>query len=142
MALLSIIGLMLMKMALNVMVPRQWTMLQAVTDAYMTYEKAYAQRATFSDIVADGSPWPQQPASTATQVEVGRLPGGQVVMGTVSRTRVADSNNHPTKGGTLTEADWKLKNPAALEVWKLQSVLTYEVSGRTYVKARTVVRTR
>ena len=33
-------------------------------------------------------------------------------------------------------------NPAAMKVWKVQSVLTYKVGKRTYAKSRTVLRSQ
>jgi len=140
---LSLVGLLLLKLSLNVTAPRQWTVYQSLTDAYMTYEKAYAQRQPFATITGTGSPWPVSPAKTASTVEVGRLPGGVVVNGTVTRSRTADTNNDPTTaGGTLSAANYATLNPGKMEVWKLQSILTYQVNGRTYRKVRTVVRSQ
>ncbi|MDB6077756.1 MAG: hypothetical protein JWO82_1503 [Akkermansiaceae bacterium] len=139
---LAVIGLLLLKMSMNVTAPRQWTVYQSLTDGYMTYEKAYAQRLSFAQIKAAGSPWPQSPSSATTTVEIGRLPGGVPVTGTVVRTRTADSNNASTAGGTLNPTDYAALNPGKVEVWKLQSILTYVVNGRTYRKVKTIVRSQ
>ena len=48
------------------------------------------------------------------------------------------ANNLPSAGGTGTAAT----NPTGTEAWQLQSYLTYQVSGRDYVKSRTVLRAR
>jgi hypothetical protein len=69
---------------------------------------------------------------------MGKLPGGRPITGVVSRTRFADPNNLPAKGGSGTA----LTNPAAMEVWRFQSVVRYEVGGRSYLKSRTVVRSQ
>jgi hypothetical protein len=142
MAVLTILGLLLLKMALNITTPRQWTLYQSLTDAYMTYEKAYAQRASFAQLTSNASAWPISPATSSNVVEVGRLPGGQIVNGTVIRTRFADPNNYPDKGGSISAANAALVNPGKVEVWKLQSILTYTVNKQTYRKVRTVVRTQ
>jgi hypothetical protein len=135
---LTIIGLLMLKGSINVLHPRQWTLQQALTDAYLTYEKAYAQRIPFDDLTATGSPWPVQPGTASQTVAIGRIPGGTPVYATLIRTRVPDSNNYPADGGSGTAAT----NPAAMKVWRVQSILSYQVGGRNYVKSRTVVRTQ
>jgi hypothetical protein len=137
-SLLTVLGLGLLKLSLGVLHPRQWTLQQVLTDAYLTYERAYAQRVPFETITSASSPWPIHPATTSTQVEVGRLPGGRPLIGTVIRTRMPDSGNYPVDGGTGTVVN----NPAAMKIWRLQSVLTYQISGRNYAKSRTVVRSQ
>lgn len=132
------LSLILLKLAINITAPRQWTLQQTVTDAYLTYEKALAQRLSFSDLLADTSPWPAYPASSEETVELGRLPGGATVEGRVIRTRIPDPDNFPADGGTGTIAD----NPAGMKVWNFQSLLVYEIGGREYVKSRTVVRSQ
>ncbi len=141
-SLLVMLGLVLLKLSLNVLTPRQWMLQQAVTDAYMSYERAYAERIPFDSLVANNSPWPASTDSTVNKttstVEVGRLPGGLPIMGTVTRTRLPDPGNYPIDGGTGTVDT----NPAAMKVWKVQSVLTYQVGNRNYAKSRTVLRTQ
>lgn len=146
---LTALGLILLKLSLNIIAPRQWTLQQSVTDAYMTYERAYAERIPFENLVANNSPWPASTSATVnkttTTVEIGRLPAraptfpnGVPIYGTVTRTRFADSGNYPIDGGTGTVAT----NPAAMKVWKVQSVLTYTVGTKTYAKSRTVLRSQ
>ncbi len=136
MVVLSVLGLTMLKMALNITAPRQWTLQQTLTDAYMSYEKAYAQRVPFERLTASGSPWPVYPQKGEEQVEIGRLPGGRLLTGTVVRTRWPDSNNLSAHGGTGTAAT----NPAGMEVWRVQSIIRYRVGGDDYVKTRTVIR--
>lgn len=138
MSLLSVLGLILLKLSLNVLAPRQWTLQQSVTDAYMTFEKAAAQRASFEDLAGATSLWPLTPNVATSTVELGKLPGGRAITGVVSRTRFADPNNLVAKGGSGTTAT----NPSSMEVWRLQSVVRYTVGGRTYLKSRTVVRSQ
>jgi hypothetical protein len=133
---LTVLGLILLKLSLNILTPRQWGLQQTLSDAYMTYERAYAQRLPFDDLVSHSSPFPVHPAKSSAEVEIGRLPGGQVVTGTIHRTRLPDPGNLPIDGGTGTLTT----NPAAMRVWKVQSVLTYTISGRQYAKSRTVIR--
>jgi hypothetical protein len=138
-SILTVIGLVLLKLALNVLHPRQWVLHQSLADAYLTYERSYAERVPFSTLVGAGSPWPAHPdMSTISEVEIGRLPGGTAVTGTVTRTRLPDPNNYPLDGGSGTV----LTNPASMKVWRVQSILTYEISGRTYAKSRTVIRSQ
>jgi len=137
-SILSIVGILLLQLSLNILYPRQWTMQQVVSDAYMTYERAYAERIPFNDAVADGSPWPLFPQVVTEEVEMGRLPGGRAIMGNITRTRMPDANNFPIDGGAGTDAT----NPAAMKVWRLQSVVAYEIGGRRYLKSRTVIRSQ
>ena len=132
MAMLSAVGLALLKLSLNVTTPRQWTLQQSITDAYLTFEKASAQRQPFEAVSGPDSLWPLAPAVATTTVTFGRLPGGAPITGTVTRTRFA---------GTINTAA-SIDNPASMEVWRLQSVVRYTVGSRSYMKSRTVVRTQ
>lgn len=136
--LLTFIGLMLLKMSLNILGPRQWGLQQTITDAYMTYERALAERIPFEDLLATGSPWPAYPSVDTESVELGRLPGNRPIFGTITRTRLPSDNNFPIDGGTGTAAT----NPAAMQVWKVQSIATYTIGGRNYAKSRTILRSQ
>lgn len=137
-SILTIIGLLLLQLSLNVLQPRQWTMMQVVSTAYMTFERAFAERIPFNEITEEDSPWPLFPETASEAVELGRLPGGRAITGTVTRTRIPDPNNFPVDGGSGSD----LSNPASMEVWRLQSVASYEVGGRSYLQARTVIRSQ
>lgn len=137
-AILTVIGLTLLKLSLNILYPRQWVLNQTVTEAYLSYERAYAERIPFDTLVSSNSPWPAYPMTTTTTAEIGRLPGGKPIIGTVVRTRIPDAANYPIDGGSGTLAN----NPAAMKVWKVQSVLTYKVGDRDYAKSRTVLRSQ
>jgi len=137
-SILTLLGLLLLKLSLNILHPRQWVLQQTVTDAYMTYERSYAERIPFEDLLAVDSPWPHFPTTSTTAVEIGRLPGNRAITGSVTRTRLPDAGNFPLDGGSGTVET----NPAAMKIWKAQSVLTYQVGGRTYAKSRTVLRSQ
>jgi hypothetical protein len=135
-SILTVLGLVLLKLSLNILHPRQWVLQQTITDAYMTFERSFAERIPFEDLLGTNSPWPAHPATSTSVVEIGRLPGNRAITGTVTRTRLPDSGNFPIDGGSGTTAT----NPAAMKVWKAQSVLTYRIGDRQYVKSRTVLR--
>ena len=135
---LSALSLILFKLALNVTAPRQWVIQQEFSDVYLTYEKALAQRYPFNDLLANDSPWPAFPQQAEEQVVIGKLPGGNEVEGTVMRTRLPHPNNYPIDGGSGTLET----NPAGMQVWNVQSILVYQINGREYAEARTVVRSQ
>lgn len=138
-SILTVIGLTLLKLSLNILEPRQWTMQQTVTDAYMTFERANAERIPFETLTSSASPWPLFPTTTTTtQLEIGRLPGNRPILGTITRTRVPDPGNYPIDGGSGNVTT----NPAAMKIWQVQSVLTYQIGTRTYAKSRTVLRSQ
>jgi len=140
---LLLVSILLLKAALSVTAIQRWTVVQGLSDAHMSLEVARGKRIPYDDFMAGGSIYPAWPTVTSTAVTVGRLPGGRAVTGTIRRTRVAMANNlnamntpdGPTTGTNLT-------NPTGTEAWQLQSYLTYEISGRNYVKLRTVLRAR
>ena len=136
MAMMTILGLVLLKLALTVVAPRQWNLQQAITDAYLSYEVAYAERITFETLTGSGSPWPVYPLNTQTPMELGKLPGGQSIIGTVIRTRIPDANNLSANGGSGTSTT----NPSSMNTWQVMSMVQYQVGMRSYVKSRTVLR--
>ncbi len=85
-SMLTVVGLMLLKLSLNILSPRQWVLHQSLADAYMTYERSYAERVPFATLVANGSPWPVHPTLSTTQGEIGRLPGFTLVELTLAIT--------------------------------------------------------
>mgnify|MGYP007079443034 FL=1 len=137
-ALLTTIGLVVFKSSIDLIAPRQSVLHQNLSDAYITYEEAYAARISFAELTANDSPWPVYPDSASVDVEIGKLPGGRAITGTIVRTRVADPNNLTTAGGEGTTTT----NPAEMETWQLESHLTYKIGDQTYLKSRTTVRTQ
>lgn len=137
-SLLTVLGLVLLKLSINILHPRQWVMQQTLSDAYLTYERAYAERIPFENLLASSSPWPAFPTVATSVVEIGRLPGNYQVIASLTRTRVADTANYPIDGGSGTVE----LNPAAMKVWKAQSIITYQIGSRTYAKSRTILRSQ
>lgn len=132
------LSILLLKASMSATVAQRWTVIQGMTDSYMTRETAISKRVPFADIVSTTSRWPIYPAHSVETVEIGRLPGGIPVTATIRRTRIADENNFWSGEGLGTSQT----NPAKMEIWRLQSLLSYELGGRNYVKSRTVVRSR
>jgi hypothetical protein len=137
-AVLVAVALLSLRASVNATSGQTWTVRQAMSDAFITRESAMASRIPFADLIGPSSPWPRSPTVSSTTVTMGRLPGGALVTGTLYRTRIPDSNNLPAAGGTGTATS----NPGGTEAWQLQSILSYTTSNRTYVKSRTVLRTR
>ena len=135
---LVVVSLLLLKAAMTATTAQRWTIIQGMTDAYMTRETATSKRVPFDEIVEVDSRWPIYPEIDTETVEIGKLPGGLSVVGVVRRTRIPNASNLASAGGGGTTET----NPSKMEVWSLQSLLSYELSGRTYVKSRTVVRSR
>lgn len=138
MVILTIVSLALLKGAMNTLAPRQWSLTQNISDAYLTYEKAYAERIPFENLTATDSPWPIYPLKGEQTVILGTLPGGRSLTGRVIRTRRPDANNFPAHGGSGDESS----NPSEMQTWTLQSLLIYEIQDREYVKTRSIVRTQ
>ena len=106
----------LLKLSINVTAPRQWTLQQTVTDAYMTYEKAFGQRVQFETLSGDDSPWPEYPqSSVADRSNWASSRAAGPITGTITRTRHPDENNYPIAGGSGTLES----NPAGIEGWQL-----------------------
>ncbi|MDF1823932.1 MAG: hypothetical protein P1U68_04775 [Verrucomicrobiales bacterium] len=137
-AALVIVALITLRSTMNNVSGQQWTVKQAMTDAYLTRETALASRVPFTEIRSNSSPWPEEPDVSTQTVPVGRLPGGTVVSATLHRTRIPDANNLNSGSGTGNSNS----NPALSEAWKLQSILVYTVGNKEYVKTRTTLRVR
>ena len=135
---LLIVALLLLKGSRTVAAAQQWTVRQAMTDAYLTKESALGTRWPFDDFKLNGSPWPTYPSIDEETVTVGRMPGGLPVTATVRRTKFPADDNLASAGGAGSE----LTNPAQTEAWKLQSLLLFKVGDRDYIKSRTVLRVR
>ena len=136
--LLVMVAMLTLKAAVNASTAQMWTVKQAMTDAFITRESALASRISFDEITGSSSLWALYPTTTSSTVTIGKLPGGQDVVATLYRTRIPDSNNLPSAGGSGTANT----NPGETEAWKLQSLLSYTIADRDYVKTRTTLRTR
>ena len=137
-SLLVFLAMFLLKGNLTTLEAGNWTIAQNMTDSYVTYEKAYAEQVPFEDFLSVSSDWPLYPSKAEQVVEVGKYPGGNAFSGTVIRTRIPDSKNLVADGGSGDD----VTNPSGMEIWRLKSVLIYQVNGKDYQKVRTVVRAR
>jgi len=135
---LLIIAILLMRHSINVATMDRWTVMQSLTDTYLTREVALAKRYPFSEFTGGSTLWPTFPSTAESSIEVGRLPGGEPVIATLYRTKKPSDNNMSTAGGSGTETT----NPTNTEAWVLQSYLTHEVGQRNYLKSRSVVRSQ
>lgn len=133
-----ILAIYFLKSAISITSGQRWTIVQAMTDAFMTQESAIANRMPIDDLKSATSLFPTHPTVSTVTVTVGRLPGGAPITATLKRTKRPDPNNLPSAGGSGTA----VTNPASMEAWKLQSMLVYTVRSQTYVKTRTTVRVR
>lgn len=137
-ATLLILSVLLLQSYVTVAGAQRWTVGQSMTDTYVARETAMGKRLPFADLTAAGSPWPTSPAVSTQTVTVGTMPGGVPFTATLRRTKEPNANNLVADGGTGTTAT----NPAKMESWQLHSYLTYQLAGRSYVKARSTVRTQ
>lgn len=129
MGLATMLALVLMRASMISISSNQWTIMQTLTDAYLTRETALANRTAFADVIASGSAWPNQaldiPPVSEQTVTLGKLPGGKAVTGVLKRCRVAET----PQGSAMP-----------LAIWRLHSVLVYQVGDEVYSKSRSVLR--
>jgi|APTNR8051073442_1049403.scaffolds.fasta_scaffold05569_4 hypothetical protein len=128
-ALTATLALVIMRASLLSISGNQWTIMQTLTDAYLSRESALANRLPFADLTGEASAWPdlaneEMPVAPQT-VTVGRVAGGQVVQGTLRRFRTSEVASNME---------------APLTVWRLHSVLSYNVGSQEYVKSRSTLR--
>lgn len=124
----TMLALLMMRSSLLAISGNQWTVMQTLTDAYMSREAALANRMPFAQVEADASPWPEMTneAGVSEQtVTIGRLAGGQSVTAVLKRCRTAE---------TAQNAD------LSLSVWRLHSALIYEIGDKSYTKSRSILR--
>jgi hypothetical protein len=123
------LALFLMRGSLLAVSGSQWTVMQTLTDAFLTRESALAARIPFAEIAGDASPWPEMAedgaAEDAQAVVLGKIAGGREVSGQLLRFRTAEEAASPD---------------LPLSVWRLHSILTYQVGDKDYVKSRSTLR--
>jgi hypothetical protein len=130
----TMLALLLMRASLLALGSSQWTIMQTLTDAYLTRETALAHRLPLADLTDPESPWPNASAGEArfeATVSLGRMAGGNEVTASIVRFRVNPSPPANVEDGAPD-----------VGVWRLHSVLTYRVGEQNYVKSRTVLRTQ
>ena len=129
MGLASVLALLLMKASLLALSNNQWTIMQTMTDAYLTRETALSHRVPVADLTGVESAWPDaagDPSRLVQTVSLGKTAGGHVVNATLTRFRV---NETP-----VDDAD------TGIAVWRLHSILTYKIGENEYVKSRATLR--
>lgn len=134
--LLVVISLVLLESSLNILKPRSYAMMQNMTDAYLSYEVAYANRVDFDGISTSGE-WPVSPAYSESTVTVGTIPGAGQVTATLKRTRVAPERMTAEGSDPILDLD-----DLGIEIWELQSHLVYSIGSDEFYKSRTVVRSQ
>ncbi len=133
------LALVSLKASLNLASAQRVTIVQALSDAFLSRELAYASRLPFEELVdSEQSLWPTYPLSSDTEVEIGKLPGSVPVIARLVRTKYPSDSNLISKGGT----SYITGNPSKTEVWHIKSYLSYQVARRTYVKTANSVRVR
>ncbi|MCF7785991.1 MAG: hypothetical protein K9N47_07710 [Prosthecobacter sp.] len=126
-ALTSALALLIMRASLLAISGNQWTIMQTLTDAYLSRESALSNRLPYADLTSVQSAWPNldtDPAKEQT-VTLGRVAGGQVVQGTLKRFRTSEVASN-------------LEAP--LTVWRVYSILSYRIGSQEYVKSRSTLR--
>jgi hypothetical protein len=130
MGLTAVLALLLMKASLVSLSNNQWTIMQTLTDAYLTRETALSHRVPMADLTGSESQWPDQalddPPYKVQEVSLGKVAGGKGVSATLTRFRVNEAANVETDTG--------------IAVWRLHSVLTYKIGDHQYVKSRATLR--
>ncbi len=126
------LALLVMKGSLLALSGNQWTVMQTLSDAYMTRETALSNRIPMSDLTASPSLWPDQasdnPPTTVQTVTLGILPSGSVVQAQLTRFR---TNETPATNTDIS-----------LVVLRLYSVLSFQAGEKSYVKTRSTLRSQ
>lgn len=124
------LALLVMKGSLLALSGNQWTVMQTLSDAYMTRETALSNRIPMSDLMASPSLWPDQssdnPPTTVQIVTLGILPSGRAVQAQLTRFR---TNETPVSNTDVS-----------LVVLRLYSVLSFKAGDQSYVKTRSTLR--
>lgn len=125
----TLLALLMMKATLLAIGGNDWTTMQTLTDALLTRETALANRVPFAQITANDSMWPDSAGGVAgdpVTIELGKIMGGSPVTAKLTRYRVNEAN--------ASDPD------VNLAVWRLHSVLQYNVGENQYVKSSSTLR--
>ncbi len=156
------VAIVLLDGSMNILKPRVWVMKTNLVDAYLSQEIATMNSVGMDQIKAGTSGWGSGSSSTAASanavtvnnVVAGKMPGftagtgnGRDYTVTVKRiriipeidgttiTNVSTAPNFDTSSGALALADM------GINCYELQTHVTYVISGKTYVKTRSLIRT-
>lgn len=126
-SLTAALALIVMRASLLAISSNQWTIMQTLTDACLSREVALSNRVPFADLTSPQSAWPDLATDPVPEqiVILGRVAGGRDVQGTLKRFRT-------------TEVVANSETPVT--VWRLHSVLSYNVGSLEYVKSRSTLR--
>lgn len=122
------LALELMRASMLALSGNQWSIMQTLTDAYLTRETALANRMAFADVTSANSVWPDLTEVDTLEgetVTLGKLPGGVPVTAHLKRCRTAEVMQN---------------NDLPMTIWKLHSVLTYNIGEKEYTKSRSILR--
>lgn len=127
MALTAALALIIMRASLLAVSGNQWTIMQTLTDAYLSHEIALSNRIPVAELIGPQSTWPEFTSEPvpAQIVTLGRLAGGQIVEGSLKRFRTSES---------------EFNSETQIKAWRLHSVLSYNIGSREYVKSRSTLR--
>lgn len=124
------LALVMMKASLIGLTSNQWSVMQTLTDAYLTKETALANRIPLADLTAESSQWPDPTVNTPQRnemtVSLGKLAGGTAVTGTLTRFRTDETQQDDAA--------------TASSVYRLYSILTYRIGDKDYFKSRSTLR--
>ena len=120
------LALMSLKASMLAVSGNQWTIMQTLSDAYMTRETALSHRVPIVEVLGTTSLWPDWSQRTSQTVNLGKVAGGRLVQGELTRFRM----ELPSSGEGETN----------LRVLRLYSVLSYMVGDKKYVKTRSTLR--
>ena len=120
------LALVMMKASLLAISGNQWTVMQTLTDAYLTRETALSNRIPWVDLTAAESLWPSIDASADQTVTLGKAAGGSLIQATLTRFRLDIAS--------------EVSTATNLSVIRLYSVLKYEIGNQHYVKSRSTLR--
>ncbi|QIF04778.1 hypothetical protein [Roseimicrobium sp. ORNL1] len=125
----TLLALLMMKATLLAIGGNDWTTMQTLTDALLTRETAMANRVPFAEIASGTSMWPDASGGVVgapVTIQIGKIMGGAPVTAKLIRYRVNQANT--------SEPD------VTLAVWRLHSVVQYNVGSNQYVKSSSTLR--
>lgn len=126
-ALTATLALIIMRASLLAISGNQWTIMQTLTDAYLSRESALSNRLPFAELASAQSAWPELADTPLPEqtVTLGRVAGGRAVQGSLKRFRTSEVTSN---------------SETPVTVWRLHSILSYHIGSQEYVKSRSTLR--